>query len=131
MVVMEALINQALFSSTLFAQASWKLVTPCCSHARPITLNVYAPITPIKAQMADAGHIAPGASLKKAIPEGKDKTPQPTIDFARLNVEVDTVESPPFMLGAAANTAAPPCASSVIEILLRLSEVTPKFDLFA
>ena len=38
--------------------------------------------------MIDAGRTAPGASLKKAIPDGSDKTPQPTTDFARLKVKV-------------------------------------------
>ena len=54
------------------------------------------------AHMMEAGMVAAGESAKKAMPLGSDKTPAPTIDLARLNVELATVASPPFLALTAA-----------------------------
>ena len=46
--------------------------------------------------------MAVGASEKKAMPLGSERTPAPTMLLAKLNVELAIVASPPFLLLTAA-----------------------------
>ena len=88
MSVIPPLINFAVEGLTDFAQVSWKLVVLCCAHALPIRLKLYAEIVPVKNNKMFAGMSELVESEKYAIPFGNDKTPAPTIFFARLNVEM-------------------------------------------
>lgn len=89
----------------------------CCSHVLPIKLNEYAATIPMEAQRIAAGSNADFSSAKNAIPDGKDKTPAPTILLAKLNVDVAMVACPPFFTVVGVVAAAVMYNGDVLNVL--------------
>ncbi len=107
--------------STDFDQASEKLRAPNLSHVLPIELKLYADTTPTTIRAPNAGIIPFTESVNAAMPEGKDRTPAPSIVFPRLNIDDDMPDVP----GCEVTFAKEDCWSTISRLL---SLRWPPFD---